>query len=58
MTGKRLLQCNTKNWFICEAFMHFRNARGKKRGCDETDLKVASRRVRHDKEWKKEVNNE
>lgn len=59
MRGKRLLQSNMHDWFIQEAFDGYhKNARGKKSSSNKANLKAASRRIRYNKDYKNEIDNE
>lgn len=56
MRGRRLLQTMIGDWFLQEAFYSWRkNARGKKHSSDKAELKIANRKFRHNKTYKKEI---
>lgn len=54
MTGKRLVQILSNNKFIDEAFIE-RNARDKRHSFAKSCLKKASRKIRRDRAYLKDV---
>lgn len=56
MRGRRLLQTMVGDWFLQEAFYSWnRNSKGKKYSSDKHELKIANRKFRHNKTYKKEI---
>jgi len=55
VTGKRLVQENSKVWPFEYFGSRNRNARGKRYYRDGADIKTANRKVRHDRSYLKDV---